>query len=125
MYSTYGNIGTDEKKESQDSKFVFSITTLEDLQEVINNNTVVVVDIYADWCGPCKSIASSYAAMAKELNNIGTLLLVKENVDVGIRSGSNDVTAVPTFLLYKNGKIVDKMVGTNLSDLRQKISKLL
>lgn len=121
MYGRYNTMGlnTDEN-----SHYVFEIKTQEDLTAVVSSNKIAVIDIYSESCGPCKSIAPRYSALAKDINTLGELILAKENIASGLRS-PGEVTAVPTFLLYKDGKVVDTLTGANLSALKEKITVLL
>ena len=71
---------------------------------------VVLVDFYADWCGPCRMIAPHLEALAKELS--GQASIVKIDVDHAQKVASTyQVTSIPTLVLFKNGKKVDQIVG--------------
>ena len=68
---------------------------------------VTLVDFYADWCGPCKAIAPMYEKMAEEASVPGYLGFAKVNVDNNRDVSSQyGVTAMPTFMFFKNGKQV-------------------
>ncbi|MDD3048608.1 MAG: thioredoxin [Bacilli bacterium] len=72
-------------------------------------NGVVLVDFYADWCGPCKMLAPNLEAYGNEFPDVKIL---KVNVDEETNlAGKFGVFSVPTLLLYKNGEVVDKKVG--------------
>ncbi|CAM9494955.1 unnamed protein product [Hapterophycus canaliculatus] len=82
---------------------------------------LVVVDFYADWCGPCKQIAPVYQAMAKEFPKA---VFLKVNVDSNKEAAQKyAVQSMPTFLLMKNGKTVDEIKGAGEDALRQSISR--
>ena len=71
---------------------------------------LVLVDFHADWCGPCKTLAPHLEAVAKELK--GKALVVKLDVDQAQRVASSfQVTSIPTLILFKDGKEVDRIVG--------------
>ncbi|NTS76542.1 thioredoxin TrxA [Catenovulum sp. SM1970] len=78
--------------------------------EVINSDLPVLVDFWAEWCGPCKMIAPVIDEVATEL--AGKVKIGKLNVD-----DSNEVAAkfnirgIPTLLMFKNGAVVDNKVG--------------
>ena len=78
--------------------------------EVLKSEQVVLVDFYADWCGPCKMMAPVVDEIAEELQ--GTVKVGKINVDnspnVAAKYG---VMNIPTFLVIKNGEVVDKVIG--------------
>ncbi|HOI26888.1 MAG TPA: thioredoxin [Paludibacteraceae bacterium] len=82
-----------------------------DFQEKINSNTIVVVDFWATWCGPCRAVAPIIDELSKEYE--GKALVGKVDVDdnpevcekYGIRN-------IPTILFFKNGVLADKQVGS-------------
>ena len=78
--------------------------------EVLNSEQLVVVDFYADWCGPCKMMApiiEEIATMYDGVANVGKL-----NVDESPDTSSKyRVMSIPTLLFIKNGEVVDKIVG--------------
>ena len=78
--------------------------------EVLNSKLPVMVDFWAEWCGPCKMIAPTVAELAKEYD--GRAKVVKLDVDSNYQtSGAYDVRSIPTLLFFKNGQVVDKIVG--------------
>ena len=78
-------------------------------QEVEQSATPVVVDFYAEWCGPCKTIAPVLESLATELD--GKVKIVKVNIDeqqdLAMRFG---VQSIPNLLFFKNGEVVDQVV---------------
>jgi len=79
-------------------------------QEVLQSDKPVVVDLWADWCAPCRAIAPTIEALAEELKDtikIGKLDIVA-NPETPVKFG---VTAVPTLLLFRDGKEVGRLVG--------------
>jgi len=90
-------------------------------EEVLKCDTLVMVDFWAPWCGPCKMIAPTVDALAEEF--AGTCKVVKvntdENQDIATRY---QVMGIPTLLFIKNGEAVDKVVGAASSQqLKEKI----
>jgi thioredoxin 1 len=78
--------------------------------EVLQAKTPVVVDFYAEWCGPCKMLAPILEQLAGEFE--GRIKFAKVNVDTAPElAGSCDVTAVPTLALFRDGQPVDAVVG--------------
>ncbi len=82
----------------------------ENFDEVIRRNPLVVVDFWASWCGPCRIVAPIVEELAKEYN--GRILFGKLNVDDNkLISLRYNIMSIPTFLVFKNGKLVDRIVG--------------
>lgn len=78
--------------------------------EVLDSDKPVVVDLWADWCAPCRAIAPTIEALSAELAEsikIGKLDITA-NPDTPPKYG---VTAIPTILLFQNGEVVDRIVG--------------
>ena len=83
------------------------ITSSAELQALFSSTTYVAVDFYADWCPPCKQIAPIYASLAAQHSAPGLLAFAKVNVDhVQDVSRAYNVTAMPTFLFFKDGRKV-------------------
>ncbi|MDO4966097.1 MAG: thioredoxin [Lachnospiraceae bacterium] len=79
-------------------------------KEVIKSNIPVLVDFYADWCGPCKALSPVISEIAKEYD--GKVKVCKLNIDTEDEiADSYNVMSVPTLLLFKEGKIAKMMVG--------------
>ncbi len=79
-------------------------------QEVEQAQGVVVVDFYADWCGPCKMLAPELEEVEKELN--GKVKIVKINVDEEEALAYKfRIMSIPTLLFYKDGVLMHKQMG--------------
>ena len=78
--------------------------------ELINSDTPTLVDFYADWCGPCKMMAPVIDQVASELS--GKVKVLKVDVDRNQRAAmAYNIQGVPTFILFKKGKIVWQQAG--------------
>jgi len=84
--------------------------TDDDFDAAINGDEPVVVDFWAEWCGPCKQMAPHLDAVADELT--GQVTVAKINVDENPMSASKyGVRGLPTLMLFKGGKMVDSQLG--------------
>ena len=70
---------------------------------------LVLVDFWAEWCGPCKMLAPIIDELSNELNNVKfTKLNIDENQDI---ASELNITAIPTLVLYKDGVVVDRVTS--------------
>ena len=78
--------------------------------DVLGAEKPVVVDFWAEWCGPCRFIAPALEEIASELDGKVTIAKVNvdENPDIMMRYG---VRSIPTLILFKNGEVVDTLRG--------------
>ena len=79
-------------------------------KEVLNSEKPVLVDFYADWCGPCNAMAPIVEELATELNEKAKVgkINVDENSDIAVEY---NVMSIPTFIIFKNGKEEKRFVG--------------
>lgn len=78
--------------------------------EVLDAEVPVLVDFWADWCGPCRMIAPSVKEIASEYD--GTLKVAKVDVDENPAApGRYAIVGIPTLMLFKNGAVVERIVG--------------
>ena len=99
-------------------------TTAEFDSEIVNGTTPAVVDFTATWCGPCQALAPHLDEIDKELE--GKVQVVKVDVDSNPDLASRfGVMSVPQILFFKDGEVVDKVVGNMPDDIRTKAKALL
>src|SRR6266849_2268465 len=78
--------------------------------EVLRSDVPVLVDFYADWCGPCHAIAPTIEALSNEFE--GKVKFVKVDVDANQEVASRyEIMSIPTIMLFENGKVEDSIVG--------------
>ena len=87
-----------------------NITSLNFENEVLRSDKPVLLDFYADWCGPCKMLAPVLHEIAEE--NAGALKVGKINVDEQMELAMRfQVSSIPMLVVFKDGKAVAKTVG--------------
>ncbi len=71
---------------------------------------ITLVDFYANWCGPCRTIAPHLESVAKELEGKASIIKIDVDLAQGVAS-TYGVTSIPTLILFTNGKEVNRIVG--------------
>lgn len=93
--------------------------------EVLSNDTPVLVDFWAPWCGPCKMVAPVVEELAEEYD--GKVKFVKLNTDDNIETASKyGIRSIPTLMVFKGGEAVEQVVGFRpKSELKKSLDKAL
>lgn len=99
--------------------------TDENIKDVINSGKPVVVDFWAEWCGPCRLVGPFIEELAEEY--AGKVEIGKLNVDENVDTPNEyGIRNIPTILFFKDGKVADKQVGAaQKSALKDKIEAIL
>jgi thioredoxin 1 len=102
-------LGKTESKMADESSLI-QVNDKNFASEVLNSTLPVLVDFWATWCGPCRSISPIVEELAKEFT--GKVKVTKLNVDESPATPSQyGVRGIPTLILFKGGKILDQIVG--------------
>jgi thioredoxin 1 len=101
------------------------IVTDSTLDAALNQYPLLIVDCWAEWCGPCRMIGPIIDELAKELS--GRAVFGKLNVDENMQTSNKfRISAIPSLLVFKDGKLLDKLVGAYpKATLAGKIQKYL
>ena len=128
MYAKYSSLGARREPTqapappSGGGEFL-ELKSVQQKQDLLSRYKLVVVDIYAEWCQPCKRIAPVYEEMGKEImSKRDDILFVKENLDNAV---SNGIMSVPYFQIFKQGKMIDNVIGGNMAELAAKVNAQL
>jgi thioredoxin 1 len=86
---------------------------------------VVLVDFYADWCGPCRMLAPVVEELAKEMS--GKITVAKLNTDQSVATAAEyEITSIPTIIIFKDGQLKKRIVGLkDLDTLKKSVSEFI
>lgn len=129
QYASYKSLGP--KDETKNQYVCTAVQNLEHRKKLLTENTIVCIDLWASWCAPCKIVAPQFAELAKQYNNPGRCLLVKEEVDLEL-TRDYQITGIPAFIFYRGGQLVRDqdgtpvcVVGGDINKVRRILDKLL
>ena len=97
--------------------------SMQDFKKIITDETIVVVDFWAPWCGPCRALAPVFEELSKKFEN--KVKFAKLNVDEATPIALEyRVESIPNICVFKNGQLVDRTIGfSSESALEQMINK--
>jgi thioredoxin 1 len=84
-------------------------------QEVLNSDKPVLVDFWAEWCGPCRMVAPFVKEIAEE--QAGVLKVAKMDIDENpVVQGRYGIMSIPTLMVFKGGEVVERIIGARPKD---------
>ena len=102
---------------------LINLSPSNDFNQLINDSNYkgVVVDFYAPWCGPCKALAPTITRLAEENQ---TILFIKVNTQsFAALSSKYSVRSIPTILFIKNGSVINRVVGLDITTIKKALTK--
>ena len=84
-------------------------------QDVVKSNKIVLLDVWAPWCAPCRGMNPIIEALSEEVKDWAEVVKLDASVEMDLVQELG-VSGLPTFLIYKNGQIVDSIVGATSKD---------
>ena len=105
---------------------VQEIKTVDEFKDAINTeHKLVIIDFFADWCGPCKKIAPFFESLEKKYQNISLHKINCDNANLEEICSACQISSLPSFCYFINGKCVHKMVGASEKLLEENLVQFL
>ncbi len=127
-YATVNDLLNSDKPSMSADEMSRSTPRLRDAnhkEQVVRSHRITVIDVYADWCGPCKQIAPQFAALGQKYNKTGICACVVENHDDKLPPvpGTPQYQGVPTFCVYIDGAHFASVTGGDMEQIEHAILK--
>mgnify|MGYP006271881019 CR=1 FL=1 len=104
---------------------IYTISSATELQSLCKDASLqlIIVDFYAEWCGPCKMIAPKLEQLSNKYLNA---IFVKINVDIAEEIATHfNISSMPSFVFIKNFSEVDRVIGANIQKIEEVLKKHL
>ena len=96
--------------------YVYEITDIGQFHDIIDNslNSIIVIDFYATWCGPCKAIKPKYEMLAETYAHLDVLFLSTDIEKVPLLAEKFVITSMPTFIIIHKNEVKKKIMGGDI-----------
>lgn len=91
---------------------VINVKNVNELQNILKTHKVTIIDVYADWCGPCNRFSPTFTSISNDFKSIEKVAFLKldiENID--FQEYLSDIDSLPSFLIFRNTKRLKKLSG--------------
>ena len=124
MYKSYDQLGA-QPTPDRDLMDVLELSNSQHKKHILSTHRIVCIDIYADWCGPCKQTAPDYSLIASKYSKPNYCAVVKYNLEKMLPIEKANIHGIPVFEFYVDGKQVDQIVGADIPKVEEKLKNLL
>lgn len=100
-----------------------SISSRNGFESTIRSANLVVIDFYATWCGPCKALAPKLDVLASKYSSVRFCKVDVDAMDMDEVANGYNVSAMPTIILFKNGKEVARVLGADITKIEAAVMK--
>lgn len=114
LYKSFKDLSQEEMKETYKSSASAKVIVGDSpahVKDMINRNKTVIIDVWADWCHPCKAFKPTFEEIAGMFDTVKFVSIDIENDAFTDSEFTSHVTGVPTFIVYNNGIKVNEMAG--------------
>jgi thioredoxin 1 len=127
QYKTFSTMAGGDGVSSERIVPIPHITSPHDRYQLIQSNKIVVIDNFADWCGPCKHCVPKFAKLSQQYRKDGLCAFAQENVDDSFDGIPAEIQAVPCFHFYVDGVFQNELtvMGADISAVENNLKKLL
>jgi thioredoxin 1 len=126
MYKSISDFGAPQQPERFTDQYdVVEIQNAQHKTQVLAANKIVCIDIYADWCGPCKQTAPTYALLAAKYTKQGHCAVVKYRFENMPANERQQIGGIPLFEFYLSGRKIADVVGADLQAVENTLAKII
>lgn len=128
MYKSYSELGSDDQPNNKDLYLVPELSNTNEKYQLLNQNNFVLINIHAEWCGPCKATASEFSVLAKMYTKPGVAIVKYnyEKMDQADKAKINGIPVYQFFMRNQNGmQQVDEIVGADIKAVDEKLKQYL